>query len=149
MDLSFLIPSATRRQVLEYFIFSPDTQVHVNELARTLGRAPQLIYRELINLENWGFLFSAKRGNQRVFRVNKRFVFFKPMAEMFSSYREEQNRSYQIVATYNLKDMIKRQKNTPVPKELIPGLTSQRTRPRSYDEEILLQGRPNARKPSN
>ena len=138
MDLKFLIPSKMRRRVLEYFVTNVDAEVYVNELAREFKAAPQLVYRELINMENWGFLFSSKRGNQRVFRVNKRFVFFEPILEILKRSQREKNRVYSVVATYNLKKMIREQKKIPVPSELISGLKSTRKRPRAYDEEILL-----------
>lgn len=141
MDLSFLIPSKMRRRLLDYFTIDPDAQVYVNELARELKAAPQPVYRELINLENWGFLFSSKRGNQRVFRVNKRFIFFKPIAEMLENYRKERGRTYTVAAVYDLKSMIREQKNKPVPESLKAGLLKPRRRPRSYDEEILLNGK--------
>ena len=59
MDLSFLIPSKTRRTVLAYFVANPKATGGVRELAREMGIAPQLAYRELVNLEGWGFLFSC------------------------------------------------------------------------------------------
>lgn len=144
MDLSFLIPSQMRRTLLAYFVTNPEAQVYVNELAREVKRAPQLVYRELINLENWGFLFSSKRGNQRVFRVNQRFVYWNSIQDFFKRYAQEQNRVYQVNKTYELEATAKRLKKIPVPKELIPGLLGKKTKPRAYDEEILLNRRKNA-----
>lgn len=138
MDLSFLIPSKMRRQVLEYFCLNLEAQVYVNELARILKAAPQLVYRELINMENWGFLFSSKRGNQRVFRVNRRFVLLAPLQEAVRIKMAAEQAKAEIVVRYDLNDMVKQQQRIPVPPELIPGLTSPRRRPRAWDEEVLL-----------
>ncbi|MBL7684951.1 MAG: hypothetical protein JNK65_02820 [Deltaproteobacteria bacterium] len=54
--------------MLQYYVENPEAQVGIRELARELQASPQVAYRELINLENWGFLFSSKRGSQRAFR---------------------------------------------------------------------------------
>jgi hypothetical protein len=139
MDLSFLIPSKIRRQVLTYYVENPEAQVYIRELARELKASPQLIYRELLNLEGWGFLFSSKRGNQRVFRLNKKFPLFPPIKDLLENFKIEQNRTYQVVKTYDLNKMRQRLLKIPVPPELIPGLTSKRRKPRAYAEEKSLE----------
>lgn len=138
MDLSFLIPSKTRRRLLEYFVENPDAQGGIREIASIIGLAPQLVYRELVNLENWGFLFSSKRGSRRLFRLNNKFPLYFSIREMIKAFKEEQSRNYTIDKTYNLKAMIKRLRKTSVPKELIPGLTAKRKKPRSWTEEKIL-----------
>ena len=137
MELSFLIPSKVRRQLLNYFVQYPDVQIHVRELARELELSPQQTYNELINLENWGFLFSSKRGNQRVFRVNQKFVFFNAIKDIFEIYETEQNREYKIDKVYNLNKMIKKLKNISAPKELTKDY--KRSRPRAYEEHKMLE----------
>lgn len=139
MDLSFLIPSKVRRNVLEYFVKNPEAQVHVRELARELTLSPQLVYRELLNMENWGFLFSSKRGNQRVFRLNKKFPFYPVMCDLINIYKKEQNRTYKIKNVYKLNDVVKRLSKIPAPTELIPGLLSKDTKPRAFDEQKILE----------
>ncbi|HCU23896.1 MAG TPA: hypothetical protein DF383_02675, partial [Deltaproteobacteria bacterium] len=104
MDLSFLIPGKIRRQVLQYFVENPDVQVHIRGLARELGASPQQIYQELLNMEGWGLLFSSSQGNQRVFRVNKKFPLLPPIEDLFRSLKEENSRSYDIVQTFDLKE---------------------------------------------
>lgn len=139
MDLSFLIPSKIRRQVLAYFAENPEAQVYIRELARELKNSPQVIYRELLNLEGWGFLFSSKRGNQRVFRLNKKFIFYPPIRDFFQAWEREKNQKFEIVETYDLNEMRRKLKKIPVPPELIPGLTAKRNKPRAYAEEKSLQ----------
>lgn len=139
MDLSLLIPSKIRRQVLEYFVFNPRAQIHVNGLARILKAAPQPVYRELINMENWGFLKSFKRGNQRAYYANTRFVFFGPIAEMFTRARVEKNRRFVIIATYDMEELSRELQEIPVPEELIPQLTAPRRQPRAFDEAKILE----------
>lgn len=139
MDLSFLIPSKVRRSVLEYFVKNPETELHMSELARELSLSPQLVYRELINMENWGFLFSSKRGNQRVFRLNKKFPFFPVVRDFVNIHETEQNRTYKIKNVYKLNDVVERLSKIPVPTELIPGLLTKDTKPRAFDEQKILE----------
>lgn len=138
MDLSFLIPSKTRRLVLEYFILNPDAELGIRELARKIALAPQLVYRELINMENWGFLFSSKRGNQRAYRVNKRFMFLNGLTDMLIKIQEIKEQTYQVDRIYDLKKTVQRLQKIPVPPQLIPDLKSTRKKPRAYDETLLL-----------
>ena len=139
MDLSFLIPSKIRRLVLAYFVVNPDAEVGIRELARELKESPQTVYRELVNLESWGFLFSSRRGNQRAFRFNKKFVLSPPIRDLFARYRQEQNRVYTVSKVHKLSDIVQRAGKISVPEALIPGLTSRRRKPRSYSEEKTLK----------
>lgn len=139
MDLSFLIPSKVRRIVLEYFVKNPETELHMSALARELSLSPQLVYRELINMENWGFLFSSKRGNQRVCRLNKKFIFYPMIRGLIQMHTREKNRTYKINNTFKLNDMANRLKKIPVPPELIPGLLAKETKPRAFDEQKILE----------
>jgi len=124
---------------LAYFVANPKATGGVRELAREMGIAPQLAYRELVNLEGWGFLFSSKRGNQRAFRLNERFPLYPGVKEIFLSFQKENNRTIEIVKTYDWKKLSAHYKKIPIPEELIKGLTSKRTKPRAYDEEKLLK----------
>ncbi|GEM_PF-1076501 len=139
MDLSFLIPSKIRRQVLAYFVENPDAQVGIRELARELKVAPQVVYRELLNLEGWGFLFSSRRGNQRAFRRNTKFPLYPAMRDLFQKLQEENSRKVEVLKTYDLDQMVRRYKKIAVPPELIPGLTAKRTKPRAWEEEKILK----------
>lgn len=139
MDLSFLIPSKIRRQILDYFIRDPDAQVYIRELARELATSPQLTYRELLNLEGWGFLFSSKRGNQRVFRLNKKFPLYPPVRDLFDRFLREQNRKYEVDQVLDWKKMSARYKKIPIPDKLIRGLQKKRKKPRSYPEEKSMK----------
>lgn len=137
MDLSFLIPSRIRRRVLEFFVDEPDAQISIRELARQLKESPQQVYRELLNMENLGFLFSSKQGNQRVFRLNKRFFLLPAIQSLFERYKAEQNRTYEIDRVYNLDERIQELKKIPVPQELT--LQTKRKKPRAYGEEKILK----------
>lgn len=138
MDLSFLIPSKVRRSVLAYFVEQPDAQPGIRELARELKISPQMVYRELVNLEGWGFLFSSKQGNRRAFRLNRKFILYPPITELFKLYKEENARTYTVNKIFDLKDAVKKFSKIPVPDSYIPDLVAKRSRPRAWDEEKLL-----------
>ncbi|MBI2335914.1 MAG: winged helix-turn-helix transcriptional regulator [Deltaproteobacteria bacterium] len=139
MDLSFLIPSKVRRSVLAYFVENPEAKVYVRELARNLSLSPQTVHRELVNLEGWGFLFSSSQGNQRVFRVNQKFPLKPSIVDMFVRFKQHESIKLETVKTLDWKKLRSEYRKIPIPPSLIPGLTSKRTKPRAWDEEILLK----------
>lgn len=139
MDLKFLIPSKMRRRLLAYFVEDPNAEVSIRELARELEEAPQLVYRELINLENWGMLFSRKRGNERAFYLNKKFPLYPTIVDLFSRFREEQERDYEIHQVLDWKKLQKKYAKIPIPEDMKKRLTLKRNRPRAYAEEIILK----------
>jgi hypothetical protein len=139
MDLSFLIPSAVRRAVLQYWVENPDAQMGIRELARALNLSPQQTFRELINLESWGMLFSSSRGNQRAVRLNPKFRLFPPIRDLFERYQEEQSRKYEVHETYKMEDLVREIGGTPIPAEMLPRLMERRKKPRSYEEEKILK----------
>lgn len=138
MDLAFLIPSKVRRAVLNYFVSNPEAKPCIRELARELKLSPQMVYRELLNLESWGFLFSSKQANLRVFRLNNKFPCYLPIRELWQRWNLENNRAYQIDKIYRLEDEVRRLKKIPIAPALMVDLRRQRKKPRAYDEEKLL-----------
>lgn len=62
--------SALRREILAWFFARPEVVVHPRELARRLGRAPQVVGRELARLETAGILASETVGRARRYRVD-------------------------------------------------------------------------------
>lgn len=140
MELSLLIPSEVRLKVLRYFCLDiGGGSVHVNELARLLGLAPQPVHRELLRLETWGFLLSQKTGNLRQFRANKKFLYFKPVCEMFALEKNLSRTEAQIIKEYSLQRAITRKPQIKISAELLMALSQKNTKPRSYDEEIFLK----------
>lgn len=138
MDLSFLIPSKTRRVVLTYFVQNPKATGGVRELARAMGLSPQLVYRELLNMENWGFLFSSKAGNQRVFRLNENFPLYPGIQEIVQAFIQENKRKSTIINTYDWKKLSAHYKKIKIPADLLEALSAKRTKPRAYEEEKIL-----------
>jgi len=62
--------SALRRDVLAWFYARPEAVAHPRELARRLGRPPQVVGRELARLEAAGVLTSENIGRTRRYRVD-------------------------------------------------------------------------------
>jgi len=139
MDLSFLIPSKVRREVLRFFVENPSAEMGVRELARELKLSPQVTHRELVNLENWGFLFSSKRGNSRAFRVNEKFALYGSIQSLYRAYQAEQNRQYEVLNVLNWDEMQKEYAQIPVPQKLLAGLQAKRTKPRAYMENKIMK----------
>ncbi|MCP5464955.1 MAG: winged helix-turn-helix transcriptional regulator [Deltaproteobacteria bacterium] len=135
MDLSLLIPSDTRRSVLKYFSTNEDAEVYVNELARILELSPQLIYRELIILEEWGYLFSYKRGNQRVFKINDRFVLKDTIKELFEKSECPLPDISEVFDWSYLKKQYARLTGTDEEKNT----HLQQNKPRAYQEEKIMK----------
>ena len=139
MDLSFLIPSKVRRQVLAYFVDNPDAQVGIRELARGLKVSPQQAFRELCNLESWGMLFSSKRGLERAFRLNQSFPLYPPVKDIFLKWKESNQDRPKVDRILDWKSLSSRYGKIPVPAELVPGLKDRRTKPRAYAEEKMMK----------
>ena len=62
--------STVRREILVAFFARPGVVTHPRELARRLGRAPQVVGRELERLEAAGILTSDTIGRARRYRVD-------------------------------------------------------------------------------
>ena len=142
MDLSFLIPSKVRREVLRFFVENPSAEMGVREIARELKFSPQVTHRELVNLENWGVLFSSKRGNSRAFRVNEKFPLYPIIQQLYEICKADQNRFYEVDQVQDLEKMIAKISKISVPNSLMKSLAkSRRVKPRSWNEEKILTGK--------
>lgn len=139
MDLSFLIPSKVRRQLLQFFVENPSIEMGGREIAREVNLSPQITHRELVNLENWGFLFSSKKGNSRAFRVNQKFPLYPIIQQLYKTYKAEQERTYEVVNVLNWNDMKKEYSKIKIPKQLIAGLQAKRTKPRAFMESKIMK----------
>lgn len=139
MDLSYLIPSVVRRQVLSYFCQNQKAQIHIHELARELKQSPQLVSRELTNMENWGFLLSTKKGNLRIYFINQKFTLKEPVYQLFSTLQQDNEREYNIHQVYDWGTLKKKYHRVSINPELKKQLTAKRVKPRAYTEEKFLK----------
>jgi len=68
--------SSLRRKVLAYYFTNPTAEHYLRELARLLEVDPANLSRELARLERMGLFASGRRGNQKHFRLNKKYPLF-------------------------------------------------------------------------
>ena len=111
----------------------------MRELARELKEAPQLVYGELVNLENCGFLASFRRGNQRIFMVNQKFALKNQIFALFLQIEKIQNMEMSVSHVYDWKDLKKKYEKIEVGDDLKTDLSKKRKKPRAYAKEKLLK----------
>lgn len=70
-------------KVLRYFLLNPKRRHYVNELADLLEVDPGNLFRKLKELENEGILVSEMEGNQRYFRLNKKYPLLRELEHFF------------------------------------------------------------------
>ena len=71
-----------RRRVLGLLLLHPDEQLHGREIARRTGLPAGAITRELLKLTDAGLLQREKRGNQQLYKADKRCPVFAEMASI-------------------------------------------------------------------
>jgi len=69
--------SSVTRKTLNYFFLNPQESVHANELSRKLSSDKRNLVKKLNELESEGILQSEKKGNLRLFRLNREYPFYK------------------------------------------------------------------------
>lgn len=69
--LKKLFTSSTRVKLLKLFFMNREREFYLRELSRITGENPNSIKRELENLKSIGLITERKRGNQKLYRVNK------------------------------------------------------------------------------
>lgn len=63
-------------QILATLISQPDKEFYLSELGTILRKHPGIFQRGINSLEKQGIIVSHKRGNQRLFRINRENAFF-------------------------------------------------------------------------
>lgn len=82
-SLDALFISKVRIKVLKYFIFNPDTPIHLRGGVRELKEEINAIRRELSRLEEIQFVKSENRGNRKYFTLNHEFPMLDELIAMF------------------------------------------------------------------
>lgn len=70
-------------KVLRYFLLNQERRRYVNELADLLEVDPGNLFRKLKELENEGIMVSEMQGNQRYFRLNKKYSLLHELKHFF------------------------------------------------------------------
>ena len=63
-------------QILAILISQPEKEYYLSELGNILRKHPGIFQRGINSLEEQGIIVSHKRGNQRLFNVNKNYPLF-------------------------------------------------------------------------
>ena len=63
-------------QILAILISQPDKEYYLSELGGLLHKHPGIFQRGINSLEKQGIIVSHKKGNQRLFKVNKNYPLF-------------------------------------------------------------------------
>lgn len=67
------IRSKITKDILNYFFLNPEESLYVNEIARILGADKRNLVKKLKELETNGILSSFTRGNQKFYKLNKKY----------------------------------------------------------------------------
>lgn len=71
--------SEITRKVLNYFFINPQESLYVNELARKLDLDKRNLVKKIRELEREGILKSEKRGNLKLYSINKFYTLYKEL----------------------------------------------------------------------
>lgn len=77
-----LLISKVRVKSLRYFLFNPDTPIHLRGAVREFNEEINAVRRELNRLEDIKFLHTEKRGNRKYYKLNKAHPFFDDLLSM-------------------------------------------------------------------
>ena len=77
--LDVFITSRVRRKIIVVYAKYPEFKAHVRGLSKIVNEDPGNIQRELVRLENIGFLTSKKVANTKVYSANQHFLIFKEL----------------------------------------------------------------------
>jgi predicted nucleotidyltransferase len=81
--LQAFFTSETRIDILTYIFTHPGETFYHNQLQKEFGKQTSQLHRELVSLEETGFLNSVKEGNQKKYSVNQEFPFYEELKGIF------------------------------------------------------------------
>ncbi len=71
-----LLKSGITKKLLNYFFLNPRETLYVNELSRKLNLDKRNLVKKLIELEKEGILRSGRRGNLKLYSINKKYALY-------------------------------------------------------------------------
>ncbi|MCK4327924.1 MAG: nucleotidyltransferase domain-containing protein [Candidatus Diapherotrites archaeon] len=78
-----LFKSETRVKLLEIFLFNPEKEFHLRELARMIDVSPIYVRKEVANLDAVGLVTYRSQGNLSLFKANKTSPIFEDLKNIF------------------------------------------------------------------
>lgn len=82
--LRYIIPSQTRRKILNLFFSDINRQYHLRQVGRTVGEEINAVKRELDILEKAGVLNKERRVNKAIYTINPKWLFFDEFLRLFT-----------------------------------------------------------------
>jgi len=82
--LEHIIPSKTRRKILELFFHNPNEPHYLRKIVRDIVEEVNAVKRELDILNKTKVLEKERRLNKVFYRLNKSFLFYDEFVRMFS-----------------------------------------------------------------
>lgn len=82
-SLNHLFISKVRIKVLKYYLFNPDIPIHLRGLVREVQEEINAVRRELLRLEEIGFIRSDQRGNRKYYLLNRDYLFIGELLGIF------------------------------------------------------------------
>ena len=75
---------ATTGEILKLFFLDPDKEYYLREIGKNLGKSPGIFQRNLKNLVKEKILKDKRRGNLRLFRLNKKHPLYEEIKSIIS-----------------------------------------------------------------
>lgn len=91
------LKSAITQKILNYFFLNPHESLYVNELSRKLTLDKRNLVKKLKELEKEGVLKSGKRGNLRLYSINKEYSLYNEYKKIISKTVGLENEIRQIL----------------------------------------------------
>ncbi|MDH7476493.1 MAG: hypothetical protein QHH09_03420 [Microgenomates group bacterium] len=82
--LDYIIPSKTRRKILELFYHHPNENYYLRKVVREVGEEVNAVKRELDILEKSKVLNKEKRLNKVFYFLNKNYLFYDEFNRIFT-----------------------------------------------------------------
>ncbi|MBI2334403.1 hypothetical protein HYU96_01245 [Candidatus Daviesbacteria bacterium] len=75
-----LFVSRVRVKLLQLFLSSRETLLHVREIVRRVSEEINAVRRELARMEKYGMVASEWRANRRLYRFRKDYIFYRELS---------------------------------------------------------------------
>ncbi len=82
--LHYLIPSKTRRKILELFFHNPTGQTYLRKIVRDVDEEVNAVKRELDILSEAKLLHKERRLNKIFYTINKSFIYYDEFMRLFT-----------------------------------------------------------------
>jgi predicted nucleotidyltransferase len=81
--LEKLFTSKTRIKLLELLLFNPQKEFHIRQISRMIGISAPYIAKELKNLKEINLIIEFRKGNLKLFKINKKAPIFEEIKRIF------------------------------------------------------------------